>query len=187
MGHPPTLLYLVHPLKLIGGQMQLTYKERLRKQQLLITVYRWRPRKTNLCFLFSSASNKGKLAISIFRSQQRNASNSFPRVPFSIDIHILKNYFQYTFNIYIFGQQNYTYIYATVLNRKQKMEAQAVFLYLFIVCSSCKWKFVICLFVDEKQTDVIHLQTDGLKGLNKLNRLNGLWHLVQVNTVPLGG
>jgi hypothetical protein len=40
------------------------------------------------------------------------------------------------------------------------MEAQKIFLYLFTVCSSCKWKFVICLFVHEDVNEVICLQTD---------------------------
>ncbi len=35
-------------------------------------------------------------------------------------------------------------------NGKQKMKAQAIFLNLFTVCSSCKWKFVVCPLVDEK-------------------------------------
>ncbi len=33
---------------------------------------------------------------------------------------------------------------------KRKMETQAIFLYLFTVCSSGKCKFVICPFVDEE-------------------------------------
>jgi hypothetical protein len=46
-------------------------------------------------------------------------------------------------------------------NRKRKTEDRVIFLNPFIVCSSCKWKFVICRFVDEEtNTEVIHLQTD---------------------------
>ncbi len=43
---------------------------------------------------------------------------------------------------------------------KRKTKDQAIFLYPFTVCSSCKRKFVVCSFVDEKQTEVIRLQTD---------------------------
>ncbi len=46
------------------------------------------------------------------------------------------------------------------------MEAQAMLLYLFIVCSSCNWKFVI------------RLVDGGCPFANGLNGLNGLAHLV---------
>ncbi len=45
-------------------------------------------------------------------------------------------------------------------NRKWKTEAQAIFLNPFTVCSLCKWKFVVCLFVDEKTYGSDRLQTD---------------------------
>ncbi len=61
-------------------------------------------------------------------------------------------------------------IYAAVSNLKQKMEARAIFLYPFTVCSSCKWKFVICPFVYE-ETNGSYLFSNGL------NSLNGLAHL----------
>ncbi len=34
------------------------------------------------------------------------------------------------------------------------------FLNPFPICSSCKWKFVVCPFVYEEQTGVVCLQTD---------------------------
>jgi hypothetical protein len=37
----------------------------------------------------------------------------------------------------------------TKKNQMEK-EAPAIFLNLFTVCSSCKWKFVVCPFDDEK-------------------------------------
>ncbi len=40
----------------------------------------------------------------------------------------------------------YIKIYAVVSNRKRKTEAQVIFLNIFTVCSSCKWKFDICPF-----------------------------------------
>jgi hypothetical protein len=50
---------------------------------------------------------------------------------------------------------------------KRKMEAQAIFLNPFTVCSSCNWKFVICPFVDK--------EINGSYPFS--NRLNGLSHL----------
>jgi hypothetical protein len=41
-----------------------------------------------------------------------------------------------------------------------KTEAQAIFLNPFTVRSSCKRKFIVCPFVDEETTEVIHLQTE---------------------------
>jgi hypothetical protein len=56
------------------------------------------------------------------------------------------------------------------IKRKRKTEAQAIFLDLFIGCSSCKRIFVVCPFVDE--------ETDGSYPFtNELNGLNGLAHL----------
>jgi hypothetical protein len=66
-----------------------------------------------------------------------------------------------------------------------------IFLNPFTICSSCKWKFVVCLSVD-KETNGNYPSSNRLnelKGLNelnglteldglyKLNRLNGLAHL----------
>jgi hypothetical protein len=39
-------------------------------------------------------------------------------------------------------------------NGKRKMEAHVIFLNLFTVCSLYILKFVICLFIDEKQTKI---------------------------------
>ncbi len=44
------------------------------------------------------------------------------------------------------------------------MEAQAIFLYLFNVCSLCKWKCVICPFVN-KETNGSYMFANGLNGL----------------------
>jgi hypothetical protein len=44
-------------------------------------------------------------------------------------------------------------------NKEQKTKAQAIFLILFTVCSTCKWKCVLCL-VDEEQTEVVCLKID---------------------------
>jgi hypothetical protein len=45
------------------------------------------------------------------------------------------------------------------------MEAWAIILYLFTVCSSCKPKFVVCPFVDE-ETNGSYPFANGLNGLN---------------------
>ncbi len=55
-------------------------------------------------------------------------------------------------------------------NGKQKTEGQAIFLNPFTICSSCKRKFVVCLFLD-KATNGCYPFANGL------NRLNGLGHL----------
>ncbi len=60
-----------------------------------------------------------------------------------------------------------------MLPLKWKMEAQAIFLNLFTVCSSCKWKIIICPFVD-KEIKGSYLFANGINGLNRLNGLNGL-------------
>jgi hypothetical protein len=53
------------------------------------------------------------------------------------------------------------------IKRKQKMESQAIFLNPFIVCSSCKCKFIVCLFVDE-ETNRSYSFANGLNGLTHL-------------------
>ncbi len=50
---------------------------------------------------------------------------------------------------------------------KQKTKAQAIFLTPFTVCSSCKGKFVLCLFVSE-ETNGFYLFPNGSNGLNRL-------------------
>jgi hypothetical protein len=49
-------------------------------------------------------------------------------------------------------------------------EAQAIFLILFIVCSSRKRKFVICLF-DNEETNRSYSFANGLNGLNGFDHL----------------
>ncbi len=41
----------------------------------------------------------------------------------------------------------YVYIYICCCRFKRKTEAQAIFLNQFTICSWCKWKFVVCMFV----------------------------------------
>ncbi len=98
---------------------------RLLRQQSSITVYCLPTKENNLSF-------------SIFRLQQTNQSCCFPLVSFSIYVFICIYY------IYI-----QIYIYTTISNGKPKTGAQVIFLDLFTVCSLCKWKFVICPFIDK--------------------------------------
>jgi hypothetical protein len=53
---------------------------------------------------------------------------------------------------------------------KRKAEAQVIFLNPFTVCSSCKWKFVVCPLVYE-ETNGSYLFAKGLNGLNGLAHL----------------
>ncbi len=56
--------------------------------------------------------------------------------------------------------------------------AQAIFLNLFTVCSSCKRKFVVSTFVDE-ETNASYPFAKGINGLH------GLAHLCKLVTVRL--
>ncbi len=64
----------------------------------------------------------------------------------------------------------YTYIH---IYFQWKMEAQAISLNLFTVCSSCKWKVVDGPFVDE-ETNGSYSFANGLNGLNRPNGLANL-------------
>jgi hypothetical protein len=46
------------------------------------------------------------------------------------------------------------------LKYETKMQAQAIFLDQFFVCSLCKWKISFVRLSTKKQTEVIPLQTD---------------------------
>jgi hypothetical protein len=117
------------------------------KQQTSINVYRLPTKENKLPF----AENKRKFALFVFR------------------LYILM--YKYTsvyfyFSLYVC---RYTYIYC-LSNAKRKTEAQAIFLYLFTVCSFCKRKFVVCPFFGE--------ETNGSYPFaNGPNGINGLAHL----------
>jgi hypothetical protein len=135
----------------------------LLKQQTSLPFIVWRQRKTNFRFPFLFAENKRELIVSIFHCK-----------------YILKwqQIYRYRY-IYI---STYIFIYRCF---KWKMEAQVIFLNLFTVCSSCKRKFVVCLsgFQETNGTSPF------VKGLNRLNGLNGLGHLCLFNIFPqrIGG
>ncbi len=61
-------------------------------------------------------------------------------------------------------------LYAALSNWRWKTEAQAIVLNPFTICSSYKWKFVICTFVDE-ETNGSYPFANGLNGLNGVNGL----------------
>jgi hypothetical protein len=117
-----------------------------------------------------SFANQGKqTSIFHFRLQQTNGRCHFPLVSY-LNIYTENGTIYIIYCIYICTQipinihihihihirvqyiiHSYTYI---------NIYAQAFFLNTFTVCSSSKWKFFICLYVDEEQTEVIRLQTD---------------------------
>jgi hypothetical protein len=72
----------------------------------------------------------------------------------------------YVYHIYIYG-------YGAVSKEKRKTEARAIFINPCTICSSCKWKFIVCPSVDK--------DTNGsypfANGLNRLNGLSKLAHL----------
>ncbi len=45
----------------------------------------------------------------------------------------------------------------------EKRKPRRIFLDLFTICSSCKWKIVVCLFVD-KETNKTYLFANRLNG-----------------------
>ncbi len=116
------------------------------RQQSSVTVFVCRPRKTNFSFSFPFATN---------------GNCHFPLIMFSVCIFIFVCIYIYIWANVKWIKENRIYIY----NFQQKMEAQAIFLNPFTVVSSCKWKFVVCLFVGKK--------TNGMLA----NGLNGLAHL----------
>jgi hypothetical protein len=65
------------------------------------------------------------------------------------------------------------FVYGYGSDGKWKTKAKAIFLNLFTFCSSCKRKFVVCLFVDE-ETNGRYPFANGLNRLNGLKGLNGL-------------
>ncbi len=62
--------------------------------------------------------------------------------------------------------------------------AQVIFLKLFTVCSSCKWKFFVCPFVYE-ETKGRYLFANGLNTLNRLERLYRMLYGIAQNSVEL--
>ncbi len=108
-----------------------------RNQQTVITVYRLPSKENKLSFSVSS-------------------------------IFCIYTVYRYIYCIFIFASTYlYLYIYRTCCCFKRKMEAQAIFLDPFIVCSSCKWKLVVCPF--------IYVETN--RSYPFANGLNGLAHL----------
>ncbi len=63
--------------------------------------------------------------------------------------------------IYIYMLKwQHIYIYRDLsCHFKRKVEAEAIFLNSFTVCSSCKQNFVVCM-LSKKQREVIRLQMD---------------------------
>jgi hypothetical protein len=61
----------------------------------------------------------------------------------------------------ICSKQTFSGINIYALPFQTEMEnGLGIFLYPFNICSSYKWKFVVCPFVTKNQTEAIRLQTD---------------------------
>jgi hypothetical protein len=67
--------------------------------------------------------------------------------------------------LYLYISVYMYFVYAAFSNRKRKTEAQVIVLHPFIVCSSCKRKLVVCLFVYE-ETNGSYPFANGLNVLN---------------------
>ncbi len=73
--------------------------------------------------------------------------------------------YEYThIHIYIY---KYIHAYICILPFQMENRSQTIFFNPFTVCSVCKWKFVICPFVD-KETNGSYSFANGLNGLMEL-------------------
>jgi hypothetical protein len=116
---------------------------RLLKQPFLITVNRL-PTKENYYFRLQKAN------VSLpFETNKRNCR--FPLVPFCVCMVMWGCMCGCvcTFFIYIYFNYNFE-INIYMLPFQTENGNPANFHNLFTVCSSCRWKFVVCLFVDEE-------------------------------------
>ncbi len=122
---------------------------RLLTQQTSITIYRL-PNKEN------------KLSLSIFVCSKQI---EVCRFGFPFAANKLKVLFSISslFCIYIY----------ICCSFKRKMKAQVIFHNPFTICSSCKWTFVVCPYVDEEKHESYSIWKNGLNGLN------GLAHVCQ--------
>jgi hypothetical protein len=66
--------------------------------------------------------------------------------------------------------RNYEVLWEKISSGIRKTEGQAIFRNLFTVYSLCKWKFVVCPFVDE-ETKESYPFANRIKGLNELAHL----------------
>jgi hypothetical protein len=101
-------------------------------------------------------------------ADQDKQTSVFPLpVPVYIYIYIYtKNGTIYTYYKCMYCIYLYTYIFNAVSNGKRKAKAKRFFLKLFTVCSSYKWKFVVCPFVNE-ETNGSYPFANGPNGLAK--------------------
>jgi ribosomal protein S10 len=120
-------------------------RARLLTQQTSITVFRLLAKENNFRFYFKFAAHKRKLPFSIHSVYMENKTTYIcTHIYIHIHMHI---------NLHI-------HIYMYILSFQMENGSQAFFLHPFTVCSSYKWKFVLCPFADEEKTEVICLQTN---------------------------
>jgi hypothetical protein len=123
-------------------------------------------KKQSSTTIYHSPTRENKLPVAVcskqafvFRLQQTNfhfpfAANKLPFSDFSKQTEVCRFHFPYI----------YEYICCCF---KRKTEAQAIFLNLFTVCSSCKRKFVVCPSVNE-ETNGSYLFANGRNRLTHL-------------------
>jgi hypothetical protein len=134
-------------------------------------------------------TKENKLPFSVFSKQMYVCRFRFPfaankrKLPFSVSpffcvcacVYIYIYIYVYIhIYIYIIFILILLYLYlnlnGVVWNGKVKMEAQAIFLNQLTVCSLCKQKIVVCLFVVE-ETSGSYPFANGLNGVNGLPHL----------------
>jgi hypothetical protein len=111
---------------------------------------------------FPFAENKRKFSVSVFPVCSNKRKLPISICSISVYVYVLKGQHIYI-NKYLC---KYVSIYICC-SFKRKPEAQAIFLNPFTVFSSCKWKFVVCLFV--------YYETNG--SCPFAHGLNGITHL----------
>jgi hypothetical protein len=131
------------------------------------TKFRFRLQQTSGSFPFAFFVCSKQTEIAVFRSKEHRLGFRFP---FEAAAYV------YVYHMYIYIYMYicvdiYIYIYIYICcHFKWKTEAQVIFLNQFNICSSCKQKSVVCLFVDKGTNRSYPLA-------NWINGLKGLAHL----------
>jgi hypothetical protein len=138
--------------------------------------------KTNVRLPFPFAASKRKFAVSVFRLQKTNGSCRFPLVPSSTSRNGILETWRHEqgdletwtwrlgdMEIADMEIETWRHGHGNMDIEKwdHHTETSAIFLNSFTVCSPCKPKSVICLFVDE-ETNGSYPFAHGLNGLTHL-------------------